>query len=125
MLHFWNLKTESGNTLFHFTVLFKTAQSQQKEEGAKQLGQLSHTVKTLQPRGALFLISESGRGRGTAISFATRLHGICNESHNKMEDGAHMGHLSYRPAPQLWTGDKCPPLFPRFVWKGIALLYQP
>ena len=26
-----------------------------------------------------------------------------------MEEGAHLGHLNYRPAPQLWTGDKCPP----------------
>ena len=26
-----------------------------------------------------------------------------------MEKGAHLGHLNYRPAPQLWTGDKCPP----------------
>ena len=25
-----------------------------------------------------------------------------------MEDGAHLGHLSYRPVPQLLTGDKCP-----------------
>ena len=50
----------------------------------------------------------SGEG-GTAIRFATRLHGICNASHNRVEEGAHLGHLSYRPAPQLWTGDKCPP----------------
>ena len=33
-------------------------------------------------------------GGGTAISFATRLHGICNASHNKMEEGAHCGHLA-------------------------------
>ena len=70
-------------------------------------------------------LSLIGEG-GTAISFATRLHGLCNASHNRMEEGAHLGHLSYRPAPELWTGDKCPPpLFPSFVWKGTAVLYQP
>ena len=73
--------------------------------------------------GALFLISESGRGEGgTAISFAARLHGICNASHNRMEEGAHLGHLSYRPA--LGVGISAP-LFPSFVWKGTAVFYPP
>ena len=39
----------------------------------------------------------------------TRIHGLCCAGHNRMEDGAHFGHLSYRLAPQLWTGDICPP----------------
>ena len=36
-----------------------------------------------------------------------RLHGICNSSHNRMEEGAHLGHLSYRPA--LGQGISAPP----------------
>ena len=74
------------------------AQSHQEEEGAQQLGQLSHTVRNPQHRdwGSLFKsLVWSGEG-GTAISFATRLHGICNASHNRVEEGAHLGHLSYR-----------------------------
>ena len=46
------------------------------------------------------------------ISFATRLHGICNGSNNGMEDGGreHTCH-------SLGTGDKCThPKFPSFVW---------
>ena len=38
-----------------------------------------------------------------------RLHGICNASHNRMEEGAHLGHLSYRPA--LGQGVIPPPCF--------------
>ena len=59
---------------------------------------------------ALFLISGSGRGvGGTAISLATRLHGICNASHNRMEEVTHLEHLSYCPSHSLGTGDNCPP----------------
>ena len=49
-----------------YTVL--KAQSQHEEEGAQQLGQQSHTVRTPQPRDrGLFLISESGRGEGAQL----------------------------------------------------------
>ena len=51
----------------------------------------------------------------------TRLHGLCNASHNRMVERAHLEHLSYRPAPQLWTGDKCPPsCFPHSFGLGIS-----
>ena len=46
------------------------------------------------------------------ISFATRLHGICNGSNNRIEDGGgeHTCH-------SLGTGDKCThPKFPSLVW---------
>ena len=46
------------------------------------------------------------------ISFATRLHGICNESNNGMEDGGR-DHTCH----SLGTGDKFThPKFPSFVW---------
>ena len=66
--------------------------------------------------GALFLISVSGRGGGggTAISFATRLHGICNASHNRMEEGTHLGHLSYCPTFGLGISAPPPPLVSEF-----------
>ena len=64
---------------------------------------------------SLFNFSESGWGRGAQlllISFATtRLHGICNGSINRMEDGG--THSS------LGTGDKCPhppQISEFFVW---------
>ena len=47
------------------------------------------------------------------ISFATRLHGICNGSNNGMEDGGWREHTCH----SLGTGDKCThPKFPSFVW---------
>ena len=55
-------------------------------------------ARQLQPRdwGSLFKFSESRRRRGAQlllISFATtRLHGICNGSNNRMEDGGGGGH---------------------------------
>ena len=46
------------------------------------------------------------------ISFATRLHGICNGSNNGMEDGGRE-----HTCCSLGTGDKCThPKFPSFVW---------
>ena len=54
---------QACNEYTHYTVL--KAQSQQEEEGAQQLGQLSHTVRTPQPRDCGSLrFCESGRGMG-------------------------------------------------------------
>ena len=50
-------------------------------------------------------------GGGTAVSFPARLHGICNASHNRMEEGTHLGHLSYRPALGLGISPPPPPCF--------------
>ena len=85
------------------------------EEGAHQLGQLILTVRTPRPRDwdSLFNFRVwSGGGGGTAISFAARLHGTCNASHNRVEEGAHLGHLSYPPA--LRVGISAPPLVSEF-----------
>ena len=53
---------QACNEYTHVQVL--KAQSQQEVEGAQQLGQLSHTVVTLQHGDLGSLISESGQGRG-------------------------------------------------------------
>ena len=84
------------------------------KRGAHQLGQLSLTVRTPQPKdwGSLFNFRVWLGGGGTAISFAPRLHGICHASHNRMEEGAHLGHLSYRPA--LGLGISAPSLVSEF-----------
>ena len=42
-----------------------------------------------------------------------------------MEEGAHLGYLSYRPVPQLWTGDKCPPpLVSEFCLERYSSVYH-
>ena len=56
---------QAGNEYTHVHVL--KAQSQQEVEGAQLLGELSHTVITLQHRDWGSLISESGRGRGAQL----------------------------------------------------------
>ena len=71
-----------------------------------------------QPRdwGYLFNFYESGPSGAQLLLITvvtTRLHGICNESNNGMEDGDTLQSHS------LGTGDKCPPFdpkFPSFVW---------
>ena len=80
---------------------------------AQQLGQLSHTVRSLQPTdcGSLFNFWIWSGGGRKSISLGTRLHGICNASHKRMEEGAHLRHLSYRSAPVLGLAIKDPPCF--------------
>ena len=101
--------------------LFRKHSHTRVEEGAQQLGQLSHTVRTLRPMdcGSLFNFWVWSGGGGTAIILATRLNGICNASHNRMEEGAHLGLLATVQPHSLGTGDKCPPPCFRVLFGNI------
>ena len=84
------------------------------EEGAYLLGQLSHMVRTPQPRdcGSLFNFWVWSGGGGTAISLATRLHGICNatmQATTEWKRGHIWDILATVQPHSLGTGDKCPP----------------
>ena len=84
---------------------FESSESHQDGKGGTAVGTAEpHCQNPAAYRdcGFLFNFWVWSREGGTAISLATRLHGICNASHNRMEEGAHLGHLSYLPAPQSW-----------------------
>ena len=92
------------------------------------MGQLSHTVRTASlGTGALFLISESGRGRGAQLLVSRPDYmGFAMQATTEWKRGHIWDILATFQPHNLGTGDKCPPpLFPSFVLEGTAVLYPP
>ena len=101
------------------TYIVVKSQSQPGGRGGTSVGTAEPHCQYPQPRdcGSPFNFCVWSGGGGTAISFAVRLHGICNASHNRMEEGAHLGHLRYRPA--LGLGISAPPPCFRVLFEKV------
>ena len=81
-----------------YTIL--KAQSQHDGRGGTAVGTAEPHCQNPAAFG-LGLISEPGRGKwgSTDISFTTRLHGICNASHNRMKEWCTFGISELHSSP--------------------------
>ena len=92
-----------------------------------QLGQLSLSSE---PRslgtGALFLISESGRGEGAQL-LASRpdYMEFAMQATTEWKRGHIWDILATVQPHSFGLGISAPPLFPSFVWKSTAAFYPP
>ena len=77
--------------------------------------------------GALFLISESGRGRGAQLLTSRPDYmGFAMQATTEWKRGLIWDNLATVQLHSLGTGHKCPPplpMFPSFVWKSTAVFY--
>ena len=118
------------STLTYTVLKVQSQQGGRGGSGTQLFGQLSHTVRTPQPRDwALFLISESGQGEGAQL-LASRpdYMGFAMQATIEWKTGYIWDILATYDSSPTALGLEIippPPLFPSFVWEGSAVFYPP